>query len=166
MTTFSSCWNRFYPRHPRGWRRLYIFTHPRIKLFLSTPPSRVATLEEQQKQFGNVAFLSTPPSRVATHKGERVLTAREAFLSTPPSRVATDKERNESSIVLFLSTPPSRVATCRCWRCYHNADRFYPRHPRGWRRQHDYSRRERHEVSIHATLAGGDNASHGRCGNA
>ena len=36
----------FYPRHPRGWRRVYLSTRRRVLWrFLSTPPSRVATME-------------------------------------------------------------------------------------------------------------------------
>ena len=61
-------------------------------------------------------------------------TAEVAFLSTPPSRVAT---QNDGGGVLnmrvFLSTPPSRVAT--------DATGFYA---------------DTADVSIHATLAGGD----------
>ena len=56
----------------------------------------------------------------------------------------------------FLSTPPSRVATVvahkrpRRWVC------FYPRHPRGWRRNLRSLHNFPQYVSIHATLAGGD----------
>ena len=59
------------------------------------------------------------------------------FLSTPPPRVATVfLWVAGSSTLMFLSTPPSRVATVRSWRsCSHSC------------------------VSIHATLAGGDQAS-------
>ena len=35
--------NNFYPRHPRGWRRFLQSLHGHVILFLSTPPSRVAT---------------------------------------------------------------------------------------------------------------------------
>ena len=57
---------------------------------------------------------------------------------------------------MFLSTPPSRVATQRAGKRSIYRTRFYPRHPRGWRR---YEVRDIHAglgVSIHATLAGGD----------
>ena len=37
---------RFYPRHPRGWRRDFDFHSCALLLFLSTPPSRVATARE------------------------------------------------------------------------------------------------------------------------
>ena len=41
---------------------------------------------------------------------------------------------------LFLSTPPSRVATPKSTAKSRRAMCFYPRHPRGWRRQHDRKR--------------------------
>ena len=37
----------------------------------------------------------------------------------------------------FLSTPPSRVATVVVPLSEHEKNRFYPRHPRGWRRKHN-----------------------------
>ena len=55
------------------------------------------------------------------------------FLSTPPSRVATAALRGKFEKMAFLSTPPSRVAT-----------------------RHTAVSRKKGEVSIHATLAGGD----------
>ena len=57
---------------------------------------------------------------------------------------------------MFLSTPPSRVATGSI-KCYRKAKGcFYPRHPRGWRPKLNVPGRLRLDVSIHATLAGGD----------
>ena len=56
----------FYPRHPRGWRLVHSIAVYRELSFLSTPPSRVATLTP--KAMGAIVkFLSTPPSRVATY---------------------------------------------------------------------------------------------------
>ena len=84
-------------------------------MFLSTPPSRVATEMSytykdntdvsihatlaggDRKEFnaGRIycEFLSTPPSRVATIQGNRSAFHTEVFLSTPPSRVATERQR-------------------------------------------------------------------------
>ena len=79
---------RFYPRHPRGWRLVggascslpfCVSIHATLAggdvialingaidgMFLSTPPSRVATMYFPQCGQGT-KFLSTPPSRVAT----------------------------------------------------------------------------------------------------
>ena len=56
----------FYPRHPRGWRPTSSIACDKRLMFLSTPPSRVATVEELAESKKRSAFLSTPPSRVAT----------------------------------------------------------------------------------------------------
>ena len=147
------------------------------RLFLSTPPSRVATQVFRRFFFslpvsihatlagGDICvridarrrdrFLSTPPSRVATTKSHAIsafeevsihatlaggdrnhiipMVAFKLFLSTPPSRVATSYFRCRRRLFQFLSTPPSRVATS-----------IFP------------SQMPTQQVSIHATLAGGD----------
>ena len=83
---------------------------------------------------------------------------------------------------MFLSTPPSRVATSGHHGGLHDLYRFYPRHPRGWRQRglcvkilllgvflstppsrvatgrSSAGRDSQRNVSIHATLAGGDGA--------
>ena len=56
----------------------------------------------------------------------------------------------------FLSTPPSRVATEAIRVQVFFQNRFYPRHPRGWRLQSRSLISFCINVSIHATLAGGD----------
>ena len=149
-----------------------------IDSFLSTPPSRVAT-ELKTLLESVVKFLSTPPSRVATRSSLRLSSGCRVFLSTPPSRVATINTGTRDIIDnQFLSTPPSRVATAFFVLFVDVSHRFYPRHPRGWRRQTAgrrtgqvcfYPRHPRgwrlrflvlglllSYVSIHATLAGGD----------
>ena len=79
------------------------------------------------------------------------------FLSTPPSRVATSKDTGlDIPIFRFLSTPPSRVATASLASSRITIRSFYPRHPRGWRRTANIVRIKSFQVSIHATLAGGD----------
>ena len=214
----------FYPRHPRGWRPctispptigwMFLSTPPsrvataravlllrnkRVSIhatlaggdcsmfrlpsatamFLSTPPSRVAT-QNFQGLMDDFVFLSTPPSRVATLESAIVDGDGNGFLSTPPSRVATvNLYINSVGGSVFLSTPPSRVATLAGRPGFCIQVRFYPRHPRGWRRGGGAGivtvevflstppsrvatpgapRRLCHQnrVSIHATLAGGD----------
>ena len=79
--------------------------------FLSTPPSRVATVTAGPMSAGD-KFLSTPPSRVATEQNRNSRLERFSFYPRHPrgwrriDRIVLrfDKER-------FLSTPPSRVAT-------------------------------------------------------
>ena len=59
---------RFYPRHPRGWRRVKgLFFFPVIKVSIHATLAggdgpRPTTL------FRFLMFLSTPPSRVATRR--------------------------------------------------------------------------------------------------
>ena len=79
------------------------------------------------------------------------------FLSTPPSRVATDGDVFlVSPSSTFLSTPPSRVATEDFPAVAVVQHHFYPRHPRGWRREVPGRVLHPGRISIHATLAGGD----------
>ena len=65
-------------------------------------------------------------------------------------------ERNPNRFRPFLSTPPSRVATLKWSALLFNEGSFYPRHPRGWRHMFFVTTADFFNVSIHATLAGGD----------
>ena len=78
------------------------------------------------------------------------------FLSTPPSRVATILLVH--FLLIYKSFYPRHP---RGWRRYGlssgaGAYRFYPRHPRGWRPIQRNREHNHFSVSIHATLAGGD----------
>ena len=147
----------FYPRHPRGWRLLSVWADAQrvvvsIHATLAGGDSTISRLAAR-----HFSFLSTPPSRVATgHSLHHIQPAFVsihatlaggdvgvcllfppvlAFLSTPPSRVATRVAHNLLFLLsAFLSTPPSRVATQAV----------------------TASSSVLHNVSIHATLAGGD----------
>ena len=123
----------FYPRHPRGWRRRVTQMPSTRSVFLSTPPSRVATRYINVTAEFLCLFLSTPPSRVATVNAVNGVLAVHKFLSTPPSRVATFIQQNARVLYSFLSTPPSRVATHIQAVPSGRVQCFYPRHPRGWR---------------------------------
>ena len=151
---------RFYPRHPRGWRpsvmagnvyRHFVSIHATLAggdptsyspailgiLFLSTPPSRVATVVAYFFA-PHVMFLSTPPSRVATAAvsgGKR----QSTHVSIHATLAGGD----------FMVGKPPANSLC-----------FYPRHPRGWRQPQNRAHWAGHYVSIHATLAGGDPFSH------
>ena len=57
---------------------------------------------------------------------------------------------------MFLSTPPSWVATRNNHKTPCRTKCFYPRHPRGWRRNVREVFAVGNSVSIHATLVGGD----------
>ena len=128
----------FYPRHPRGWRRNDFGCRILAFLFLSTPPSRVATCKAGGCAARQNGFYPRHPRGWRPERGE--LTDRLGrFLSTPPSRVATRQGGGQGPANRFLSTPPSRVATAA-----------------------DLTAEYGYIVSIHATLAGGDLAA-GRC---
>ena len=101
------------------------------------------------------------------------------FQSTPPSRVATKLCLADCAFKGFQSTPPSRVATLLSISPVALSTNFNPHHPRGWRRRRiEAFKRQRifqstppsrvatagilffcHFIiiSIHTTLAGGDN---------
>ena len=121
----------FNPRHPCGWRRVWLHSCCNLSLFQSTPPMRVAT-DKVDRLYSYLLFQSTPPMRVATGTQSHVGWL-SIFQSTPPMRVATVAESNFAVIASFQSTPPMRVATSilpwlRCRMRY-----FNPRHPCGWR---------------------------------
>ena len=146
---------RFYPRHPRGWRLFGAWLLIAQSLFLSTPPSRVATVPT-----GGKCTLMLVSIHATLAGGDPELTL-SACLSLHVSIHAT------------LAGGDSSTSPRRC-----RLTSFYPRHPRGWRRLNTpptgghtmflstppsrvatnsfKSWLGSHYVSIHATLAGGD----------
>ena len=173
-----SCGIRFYPRHPRGWRPgvwppvvevCDVSIHATLAggdtewrggaesetRFLSTPPSRVATGRRRRPGPRENCFYPRHPR--GWRRGSLAKkTPPKLFLSTPPSRVATANSPVQTGKYKFLSTPPSRVATFTASLKSSVLLSFYPRHPRGWRRNAPCSDEIFVPVSIHATLAGGD----------
>ena len=146
-------------------------------------------------------FLSTPPSRVATGRITALTIAANGFYPRHPRGWRLVQSTKADLTIEFLSTPPSRVATAISQSCgtvmavsihatlaggdlywarpLQRLQSFYPRHPRGWRRQQLLSATQLRwflstppsrvatfsasvsicacpKVSIHATLAGGD----------
>ena len=101
----------FYPRHPRGWRLDFIGNIWRKQSFYPRHPRGWRPPPFLAGDALQSLFLSTPPSRVATQAPGCHVCIVFVFLSTPPSRVATSILFNLYRIFLFLSTPPSRVAT-------------------------------------------------------
>ena len=101
---------RFYPRHPRGWR-----------------------LQNIRNRGGRIMFLSTPPSRVATRRDRAAGRAERVSIHATLAGGDFGLDFQSAISKLFLSTPPSRVATCRKNLQTPTAACFYPRHPRGWR---------------------------------
>ena len=104
-----------------------------------------------------LVFLSTPPSRVATHEREilcewchsvsihATLAGGDVFTDIPHKKIYT------VSIHATLAGGDSNPSSSYTDQCS-----FYPRHPRGWRRITRCSKFLSQSVSIHATLAGGD----------
>ena len=103
----------FYPRHPRGWRLTENGGSFSTAMFLSTPPSRVATAILLSPCLMALCFYPRHPRGWRPVARFGVPSKHQSFLSTPPSRVAT----NCSQTMLLIDQS------------------FYPRHPRGWRRQ-------------------------------
>ena len=79
----------FYPRPPRGGRRLDAVVDLRPCEFLSTPSARRAT-QAQRFLVADLRFLSTPSARRATPwRPARSSPPSMTFLSTPSARRAT-----------------------------------------------------------------------------
>ena len=101
-------------------------------------------------------FLSTPSARRATC--QRIRQAHRIHISIHALREEGDNNLNGAVrvVVEFLSTPSARRATLAC-RCTSTAGRyFYPRPPRGGRRQPVPSDSRFHRISIHALREEGD----------
>ena len=79
-----------------------------------------------------------------------------SFLSTPSARRATKMGLDWGTNVKFLSTPSARRATLVVVDDEAIIHNFYPRPPRGGRRQLQRGRAERREISIHALREEGD----------
>ena len=146
----------FYPRPPRGGRRRRPTHSSWPSRFLSTPSARRATLSHLQIAVFS-QFLSTPSARRATQTGQPQ-PKEPRFLSTPSARRATYRTVSYNASIKFLSTPSARRATvgvdllgeggtisihalreegdCRYRSGRYGTLYFYPRPPRGGRRQY------------------------------
>ena len=123
----------FYPRPPRGGR--------------PSDDGSYLTLD---------SFLSTPSARRATHSCVSLLAGRQISIH------ALREEGDCSSLPFrrmqptFLSTPSARRATVQPFAVGHDGINFYPRPPRGGRRQKSASRFRGQPISIHALREEGD----------
>ena len=102
----------FYPRPPRGGRRVARMMSPAVIRFLSTPSARRAT-ERWVRQLCGEGFLSTPSARRATVSFPASCRDRKNFYPRPPRGGRPGKKQAELTSVLD----------------------FYPRPPRGGRQQ-------------------------------
>ena len=125
--------DRFYPRHPRGWRPIDLETYsPQdIVSIHATLAGGDVLLRDAERE--EIMFLSTPPSRVATCALLHVIPDVHVSIHATLAGGDYSDDYQFERVWAFLSTPPSRVAT-----------RAEAQHRSG------------HRVSIHATLAGGD----------
>ena len=122
----------FYPRHPRGWRQTSFGLAAPTPLFLSTPPSRVATWRYNLFADRDSGFYPRHP-RGWRHGQRTPAEPRTCFYPRHPRGWRLSRNLASCRADMFLSTPPSRVATSNASLILVSAD-----------------------VSIHATLAGGD----------
>ena len=125
----------FYPRHPRGWRPATLRTYANgVAVSIHATLAGGDSAPPRSKTSASL-FLSTPPSRVATSAWPRRPAGRSGFYPRHPRG--------------WRRRSPGRSGGKLC---------FYPRHPRGWRRVASRRAVQVIDVSIHATLAGGDSA--------
>ena len=125
----------FYPRPPRGGRPVRNGFEAISELFLSTPSARRATADEAP-EYDEDIFLSTPSARRATRAARSGRRPPDPFLSTPSARRATGLSVDPGNTSEFLSTPSARRATAARRLAPFSLSNFYPRPPRGGRRQH------------------------------
>ena len=123
----------FYPRPPRGGRQVTVGEMFGILGFLSTPSARRATRPRASSSTSR-RFLSTPSARRATWICARTPVRGSGFLSTPSARRATDVRVTSVEKITY----------------------FYPRPPRGGRRQWFNQNNNSGKISIHALREEGD----------
>ena len=185
----GACVKNFYPRPPRGGRRIIYFPLPINLLFLSTPSARRATLcfrvcdsfvsisIHALREEGDLRY-PRPPA----HQGISIHALREEgdpdyrlqdndyskFLSTPSARRATLSSMAKIlRMLLFLSTPSARRATS----IQGTAHRSHQISIHALREEGDPSARPSavmERISIHALREEGDreHARHGYDGGA
>ena len=123
--------------------------------FLSTPSARRATILMLILLWISCYFYPRPP------RGGRLYVSSTwkriaRFLSTPSARRATWHGRQAGTVRRFLSTPSARRATVFVPVRYSSFLNFYPRPPRGGRRQGAVDIAQATPISIHALREEGD----------
>ena len=122
----------FYPRPPRGGRRLPSCKSLTCRTFLSTPSARRATFS-QASTCRSKSFLSTPSARRATAE-PCAAGCGPPFLSTPSARRATVLPDGwEVDDPYFYPRPPRGGRLRHSSKLQQNKGYFYPRPPRGGR---------------------------------
>ncbi len=124
----------FYPRPPRGGRPGAVgreFRHEAISIHALREEGDEA-LRERRCPVCN--FYPRPP-RGGRRSDAVVLLFGTIFLSTPSARRATTQFSDTITTAIFLSTPSARRATVGGWVRDGTKSDFYPRPPRGGRRE-------------------------------
>ena len=128
----------FYPRPPRGGRRVRVAGEFPRQEFLSTPSARRATLQGQVWQVHR---------RISIHalreegdsSGSTSPATRPDFYPRPPRGGRLSTKGIPAAAFRFLSTPSARRATCPQRASPPQPFYFYPRPPRGGRRYRNRS---------------------------
>ena len=87
----------FYPRPPRGGRRLASKVYPQLLPYFYPRPPRGGRLCSVSSALGTLGFLSTPSARRATRRDTQRI-PKHSFLSTPSARRATKTTLSCNSI--------------------------------------------------------------------
>ena len=153
--------------------------HLQWQEFLSTPSARRATSKRSWQSGWPRGFLSTPSARRATFFSVVLHPAQSDFYPRPPRGGRQTVDLLIVDDLGFLSTPSARRATRSCRRTgtvqrisihalreegdmlptgllYLLVKDFYPRPPRGGRRQSGCNRPHQCRISIHALREEGD----------
>ena len=147
----------FYPRPPRGGRRLDAQIHIArgcISIHaLREEGDYTISWADQPK----VRFLSTPSARRATWASCNVAGHFKNFYPRPPRGGRPGRPiSGPQNTVGFLSTPSARRATRGRRAAVFQRSHFYPRPPRGGRLYNGSKLCRRQKISIHALREEGD----------
>ena len=148
----SPCHSNFYPRSPRGDRRMPVSKNNGRKRFLSTLSSRRSTSRSELRcQSGSIsihALLAEIDRRRLRHRPRP-----SQFLSTLSSRRSTQLAATQYlNAVISIHALLAEIDIPGIYNLPHFTD-FYPRSPRGDRRVIAMRTREMPVISIHALLA-------------
>ena len=123
----------FYPRPPRGGRRLPVCSPYSPAQFLSTPSARRATRQLLGMKPSKDPFLSTPSARRATGQTRCRRQARTISIHALRKEGDHSQKRPNTRRAEFLSTPSARRATRQIQQVPASSCHFYPRPPQGGR---------------------------------
>ena len=124
----------FYPRPPRGGRRLHAPSFRRCYRISIHALREEGDLRRQHPVPSHMRFLSTPSARRATVSVSSGSSRVSNFYPRPPRGGRRVSCQNADKPTIFLSTPSARRATVSVSSGSSRVSNFYPRPPRGGRR--------------------------------